>query len=184
MKNLKADKLIHCAKDAIKDKENPLIVEIGCIREEKEVPTDGFSTYYLAKLAHDNNGVFKSYDIESDNVEMGNKVLQNAGFNYKVEQGNGKDILPTLGPISFLYLDSHRLPAISAEQYLMAELQPKAWIAIDDAHSFDSFQYGKATDLVAIFNKYNIHYTIEDTEPGFKMVFAYFPDGKSVHSLH
>jgi predicted O-methyltransferase YrrM len=177
MRNRKAEILLN----ALEQAPEGLIVEVGCIREEIEVPTDGYSTYHLAKAAKEKGRKFLSFDIEPKNVEIGNRVLKNAGLHSEesfVQQADGKIMLPTLGPISFLYLDSHRLPIVSAAQYIVVELAPNAVIAIDDAHEFDEYKYGKATILIDIFEKFNIKYEIFDTEPGFKMVIAYFPDGK------
>ncbi len=155
-----------------------LIIEIGCIRQEQEVAEDGFSTFYLAQFAHDTGREFKSFDIEPENVRIANKVLKSHNLPESVFQADGKFVLPTLGAISFLFLDAHRIPAISFEQYKAAELAKDAIVVIDDAHTFDGNQYGKATYCVQVFDKYNIKWDIFDTEPGFKMIVAKFPNGK------
>ena len=161
-----------------------LICEIGCIREGKEVPEDGFSTYYLAEFAKHNRRPFKSYDICEENVNIANKVLRESNLPESVYVADGKVILPTLGPISFLFLDAHRIPAISFEQYQAAELASNAIVVIDDAQFMDGNQYGKATYCVLVFMKNGIKWEIKNTEPGFKMVIAYFPNGKKSGALY
>ncbi len=164
--------------DAAEKAPNGLLCEIGCIREGKEVPEDGFSTYYLAQFAKSHQRRFVSYDISQENVDIANKVLRENSLPESVFQANGKVILPTIGPISFLFLDAHRIPAISFEQYQAAELSPNAIVVIDDANTFDGNKFGKATYCVQVFQKFGIQWELKSTEPGFKMVIAKFPNGK------
>lgn len=174
MENKKAE----CLMNAVKLAPEGLMVEIGCIREPKEVPQDGFSTYYLGTYAKEKELVFRSFDVNPDNVFMGNKVLTDAGCKPTVDIADGKEILPTLGPIAFLYLDSHRIPQYSLEQYIAAELMPGAVVCIDDANTYDGYQFGKATMLIDLWNNVGIQWKLQVTEPGFGMVWATIPEGK------
>ena len=179
MENKKAEILLNAATKAIGN----TFIEIGCIREKKEVPEDGFSTYYLAKFCKENNKIFKSFDIEKNNVDIANEVLLSHGFDPIVKQQDGKEALLECGPIDFLFLDAHRIPAISYDQYIVAELAKNAIVVIDDAHTFDNNEFGKATYLIYLFKKYNIPYEIKDTCPGFKTAIAYIKDGKKSGDL-
>jgi hypothetical protein len=91
--------------------------------------------------------------------------------------------LKSCGPISFLYLDSHRDPQYSYDQYIEAALAPGAVIAIDDAQPYDGYPLGKATLLVELFKKEGIACRLVPTEPGFGMVIAKFPNGKEHGAL-
>lgn len=181
MRNRKAEVLL----DALSKAQNGLWIEIGCIREDKEVPTDGFSTYYLAKMANIRNCLFRSYDTNHENVEMAKRALEKhhlLNINAQVYRMDGETALKYRAAekeeISFLYLDSHRLPIYSAAQYLAAPLAEGAVVVIDDCHSFDGFEYGKGNILVSLFEKHDIEWEIFDTEPGFRMIVAYLPNGK------
>jgi len=175
MQNKKAEVLLWTTNKA----PNGLWVEIGGIRESKEVPQDGYSTYYLAKEAERRQCDFITIDKDLECSKIALKLLNLNNLPGKVINGDGKIEVAKLPPISFLYLDSHRLPIFSAEQYIAAELVPGAVIAIDDCHEFDGFKFGKGTNLVSIFEHQNITWSIADTEPGFKMIVAYFPEGKT-----
>jgi predicted O-methyltransferase YrrM len=180
MRNLKANVLMFAAQQA---PPGGTAVEIGCIRESIEVPQDGFSTVYLAIHCEEHNVPFYSVDIFYENIDKARSALDSNKL-YKAELicCDGKDFLQQWniydrGLISFLYLDSHRDPQYSLDQFLAArdKLAPDAIVAIDDAHVYDGFDYGKATYLIDLFKKENIKYKILSTEPGFKMVIAKIP---------
>jgi predicted O-methyltransferase YrrM len=174
MENLKAKVLLEAAARA----PNGLWVEIGCIREDHEVPQDGFSTFHLAKTAQKRGCRFITIDKGQACTAIATKILSEHELSGEVILGDGKDEVKKLGPISFLYLDSHRLPIFSAEQFREAELVPGAIVVIDDCHAFDNMAYGKGDILIRVFNANGIKWEIKDTEPGFRMVIAKFPLGK------
>lgn len=146
MRNRKAEVLL-AAFDMAPD---GLSVELGCIRQEHEVPEDGYSTVHLARSAAERGREFRSFDNEQPTVDLANRVLQREGLDPLVECRDGATAVTELGPISFLYLDSHRDPEISLAQYRAAELAPGAIVAIDDTHRYEGWEYGKATDLIAL----------------------------------
>lgn len=175
MINRKAETLLEATRKA----PTGLWIEIGCIRENHEVPTDGFSTIYLAREAISRGCAFISIDKDPNIALMANKTLIAHRLPAFVRAVDGKEFLQGIDdPISFLYFDSHRLPIFTTEQYIESHLASGAVIAVDDCHSFDNNKYGKGTHLVDIFEKQKIQYEIKDTEPGFKMLVAYFPKGK------
>lgn len=164
-------------------KTNGAMVEIGSIRNPTIDEDDGYSTLFLAKFAQENRREFTSYDIEQKNVDIANKVLIENGLKKCVYRADGKTILPMIGEIGFLYLDSSKFPIFSLEQYKAANLSKNSIVAIDDAHSFEEYEYGKATFLVQWFNKEKIKYEIVSTQPGYRMVIAQFPNGKETGEL-
>jgi predicted O-methyltransferase YrrM len=140
-----------------------LCVEIGCIREDHEVLEDGYSTYYLARHCKTYDRIFVSYDIEQKCVDIANDMLERYMLNPIVKKADGKIALKQSGPIAFLFLDSHRHPSFSLEQYREAELVPGAILIVDDAQPIDDHEFGKAQFIKEIFDHNNIPYEIVDT---------------------
>lgn len=166
VENLKAKTLLKALNKA---PPTGLIIECGCIRELEEQIEDGFSTVYLAQYAKDNGRDFSSFDISIDNVLKAKNTLKKRGLFPSVYCKDGTKAIkyisnnPFSKPISFLYLDSHRHPSFSLEQYMMAKLIPGSIVCIDDAFEYDGFQYGKATFLKQLFEKQNIEHSLEPT---------------------
>ncbi len=182
MKNRKAKVLL----EALDMAPNGLIVEIGSVRQENEVEEDGFSTVYLASYANDNNLDFHSYDNEQPTVDLANMVLQRNGLNQLVECRDGVEALKSLGPISFLYLDSHKNPQFSLDQYRAANLAPGAIVCIDDTHSYEGWEFGKATYLIDLAERSSLPFDIVDTfESYYKtaMTIIQIPESKVSGSL-
>lgn len=180
MRNLKAHTLLYGCQIAPK---GGAFVEIGCIREEHEVPTDGYSTVYLARQAQEEGRPFYSVDLFHENVDKARKALVREGLE-KAELVccDGRAFLEqwdveTRGKIDLLYLDSHREPQYSYDQFFAAQdkLASGAVVAIDDAHEYDGFKFGKATDLIELFEREGFKFKVLPTEPGFKMVVARIP---------
>jgi len=172
---MKAKVLLGAAREAPQE---GLFLEIGCIREDHEVPQDGWSTIHLARYCAYRDIQFISVDCVEENVSMANLILDKEGLGPCVVHNDGEKEVASHGPISFLYLDSHRIPRYSTDQWLAAELVPGAMVVIDDAHEYDGLPYGKATELVEIFAEAGTHFKVWHTEPGFRMCVAKFPDGK------
>ena len=143
------------------------IIEIGCIREPDEVPEDGFSTVYLAQYAKDNNRNFISWDTNLQNVRMARTALGSRDLNpLSVIKGDGEEALKATphNEIAFLYLDSHRNPAFTLNQYKAANLLPGAIVCVDDAYHYDEgFKFGKATFLKQLFEQKAINHQLVPT---------------------
>jgi len=159
-----------------------IFVEIGCIREDHEVPSDGYSTVHMARYCAERGIYFRSVDANEDNVKIARAVLRreissDPDTDELVKLYDGEKWLKACSPISFLYLDSHRDPEYSLNQFCAAKLVPGAVVAIDDAHSYDGWEYGKATDLIKLFDAEGIKWKIVPTHPQFKMVIARILDG-------
>lgn len=161
MNNKKSQLLIEGLNKAPKE---GLIVEIGCIREDHEVVEDGYSTYYIAKWCQENNRTFISCDIEEPTVHIANSVLERENLPRCVLLSDGKRLLKELEqPIAFLFLDSHRHPAFSLDQYKEALLLPQSVVIIDDAQAIDGFPFGKAQFIKDFFDYHKIQYKIIET---------------------
>lgn len=158
--NRKAELLLQLLEKA---PEEGLVVEIGCIRDVREVIEDGFSTYYLAKWCHEHNRPFCSFDNEQKAVDCANTVLKAKGFPQRAVVRDGAEALEELGPISFLFLDSHRDPYYSYFQLRKAILVPRAIVVVDDAQLIDGHEYGKAQYIRNDLVQKGIPHSIFDT---------------------
>jgi len=168
MKNNKADLLLKLLSMA---PEGP-IVEIGCIRNAIEVVEDGFSTYYIAKFAEQHGKTFVSCDVEPTAVNIANNILSEHGLHPIVKLIDGKIILSTINePIAFLFLDSHKNPFFSFEQFKAANLRDGAIVAVDDAQQIENWEFGKATFIKMMLDKFGHEYSIVDTCPGWRTLF-------------
>ena len=159
MKNPKAALLLEYLSKA----PNGLSVEIGCIREDHEVVEDGFSTPYLAAACESSGREFLSFDVDQGNVSIANRVLESRGLKPIVRCQDGLEAIKSLGPISFLFLDGHRHPKYTVDQYMAAELVPGAVVIIDDCQPIDSFVFGKAQFVKFLLDSYKTPYDIVET---------------------
>ena len=145
-----------------------LIVEIGCVREPYELPSDGWSTMYLARAADEQGRVMRSFDSNAENVALCNRLLNDYSFPPCVEVEDGEEALASLRtPIAFLYLDAGDDPSETLRQYRAAEgnLAPGAVVCVDDVAP-------KAPLLIAYFASIGQEYEIVPTEPGCEMLIA------------
>ncbi len=185
MINFKAKALEMAMQTAPIQDSTTIFVEIGCIREDHEVPSDGYSTVHMARYCIEHDLQFVSVDANEENVAIARTALRKElGGSASPLPGapvvihlDGEKYLKACNPISFLYLDSHRDPEYSLNQFLVANLVPGAVVAIDDAHPYDGWEYGKATDLIKLFDAEEIKWKIVPTHPQFKMVIARIVDG-------
>lgn len=155
-----------------------LLVEVGGIREPKEIPTEGFSSYYFALECKKSGRPFISCEIESANVKMARVMLAAYGLHPEIVNADGKDFLSQCGPVSFLYLDSSRFPAHTWEQYLAASIVPGGVVSIDDAHEIDGHEYGKAQYVVEHLKKSKIPFNVNITENRYRMIDFILANGK------
>lgn len=182
MKNRKAEVLL----DAVAMSPDGLMVEIGSVRQANEVPEDGYSTVYLARYALESGREFRSFDNEQSTVNLANQILRNEGLQPSVECRDGVEAVAALDPISFLYLDSHKDPQYSIEQFKAAALKPGAIVAIDDTHRYEEWEFGKATYLIALAESQSWPFDIVDTfESYYKtaMTIIQIPEGKKHNEL-
>lgn len=151
-----------------------------------EVPTDGASTFYLAKRCFETQRPFRSFDADERAAARARSFLLQSGLPDVVECREGAAALSDLGPVSFLYLDGSDSPSEALEQLRAAELAPSAVLVVDDAQSSRGRPYGKATLLVRSFEESlvpRVPFRILPTEPGYSALVATFPAGKLRGSL-
>ena len=178
MHNQKAQVLL----EALSMSPNGLMVEIGSVRQEKEVPEDGYSTIYLAQAAQEQGRVFHSFDNEQPTVDLANQLLESKNLKPIVEKKDGSQAVKDLGPISFLYLDSHKDPRYSLDQFRAATLAPGAIVAIDDTHEYEGWKFGKATYLIELAERSGWPFDIVPTFESYyktSMTIIQMPEGKS-----
>lgn len=180
MKNPKAELLLEWLKRAPEG----AALEVGCIREEREVVEDGF-TPYLAKRCEAEGRPFFSVDTDPKSVDIANKVLGQHKLKQVVECHDGfQYIRENTRAYAFLFLDSHRHPSFTFDQYRAAELLPGAVLIVDDCQPIDGFEFGKAHFVKALFDHHEIPYEIKKTadngEYQWYSLCAIFKDGKWV----
>lgn len=143
-----------------------LIVEIGCTREPTELPSDGWSTMYLARAANGKSRAMRSFDTDAKNVVLSNRLLSDYNLPPCVEVEDGVSALSSLGnPIAFLYLDAGDDPSETLQQFKAARFVPGAVVCVDDV-------VPKAALLIAYFASIGQEYEIVPTEPGYEMLIA------------
>jgi predicted O-methyltransferase YrrM len=163
------------------------VAEIGCIRQEREEPVDGFSTYWLARRCRELGRTFRSFDLDTRAVGIARAILEKEGLPGVVECRDGVEALTHLGPVAFLHLDGPDNPAMALDQYRAAELLPGAVLVIDDAHNYWCGAHGKATAVVRHFEGSPlplVPFRIVPTESGYAALVATFPTGKPRGSLN
>lgn len=147
------------------------IVEIGCVRRENEVPSDGYSTVYLAREAVTRGWIFHSIDIDQTSVSIARGLVSD--YPTVVHKGEGARTLKRLDLlVSGLYLDGSADPGEALKQYRAARLAPRAVVVIDDAQRLHGRDFGKAADLVSQLFADGFRVRFYDTEPGYRMAVA------------
>ena len=132
------------------------VVEIGCIRMEQELPSEGYSTLYLAQVCHEAKCAFLSVDTNPGHVETAKAVLTSHGIsgrirNIKIEVGDGLEVLDnweqreSCPPIDLLYLDGGGTPDVHLAQLqaAMMFLSSQAIVIVDDCHPHGGNAMGK-----------------------------------------
>lgn len=172
--NLKAKRLLW-AFNGLPD--GATVVEIGCVRMDMEVNSEGFSTVYLAKRAKERNWKFFSVDIDPNAVTRARRQTEHLPVS--VQQADGATWLEVFNlEIDGLYLDGAAEPIQAVEQYFAAELAEKAVIVIDDVQGIKGedgspdLKDGKGTALLGILKKDGWRVRTYDTEEGYKMAVA------------
>lgn len=159
MKNKKAELIVESLLRAPKG----IAFEAGCIREDHEVVEDGFSTPFIVDVCVKQKRLVMSCDTEQAHVDIANAVLKERGLPEVVQCLDAKHGIAVADPIAFLFLDSHRHPAFTLDQYRAAELVDGAIVIIDDAQPIDEFKFGKAQFVKDFFDFHGIPYEIIET---------------------
>lgn len=168
--NAKASRLLSAAAYL---REDALIVEVGMVRRDEEVPSDGFSTVYLAEQAAERGLRFVSIDNDPDTVAICAQVLDHLSLHATLICGDGEEeIAKIAGPIDLLYLDGAVDPADAVHQYKAARLADRATVVIDDVQPIDKSKQGKATDLLPLLARHGWAVEVFETEPGYLMAVA------------
>jgi len=130
-----------------------VLVEIGCIREATESPTEGFSTVYLAQEAKARHSLLYSVDLNPYNIRVARAAVMayQLSDSVRFHEGRGADWLKGFAdPIDFLYLDGSDDPQTNLEEFKAAEtkLAPDAIVCIDDCHAYLGRQFGKGDKVI------------------------------------
>lgn len=153
-----------------------VIVEIGCVRTSQEVPSDGYSTVYLAEAAQEKDWAF--YSIDSDPAAVANARTLTEDLPVSVQQADGATWLAGFViPISGLYLDGAADAAQAVDQYDAASLADDAMIVIDDIQPIhedhhDPLERGKGDLLLDVLEADGWSVEIHETEPDYLMAVA------------
>ncbi len=148
-----------------------VVVEIGCARELAEVPSDGWSTVYLAREAHARGWELHSVDSSPEAVDVARKVT--AGFPVEVHHADGAEWLEGFRrPIDLLYLDGAADPAEALAQYEAAMLAQWVVVVVDDVQEFAGHNHGKGDLLLDRLQEDGFDVEVHETEPGYLMAVA------------
>lgn len=175
--NAKAERLLWAARDL---EPGSFVVEIGTIRFSGEVPSDGWSTYYLAKAAQEHEWNFVSVDNDKRNLEICRTILAREDLlsNTSLVHSDGLKFLQEgFEVIDFLYLDGGSDPEDTLAQF---EAAGSLLVAVDDvqAHQVSLggetvfLPEGKGSALLPHLRQLDWDLNVYDTEPGFKMAVA------------
>lgn len=159
--------------DHLKTKENPLIIETGCLRPphpqwgsiEVSFKDEGCSTYIFDKFINDYSGELHSIDINLDHVEY---ALGQVSEKTRVHHGDSVSFLwqanqalsETNTKIDLLYLDSmdfdeetyytspaHHLKELCA---IINNLGPGSLLAVDDNYWDNGIRKGKGLFIIEL----------------------------------
>ena len=147
-----------------------VIVEIGCVRFQNEIPSDGWSTVHLAGAAATSGWTMHTVDASLDATRIAAELTD--GLPVSVHWADGEQWLtafPTL--IDGLYLDGALEPAQALAQYEAAARvgRPKV-VAVDDVQPTtrsrdERFEHGKGDLLLDRLALDGYMVDIYDTEP-------------------
>lgn len=156
--------------------EGDVMVEIGCVRAPNEIPSDGYSTVYLAQAAKVQGFTFHSVDIDPNAVQIARHLT--AGLPAQVHLGDGAEWLqeqadlPQIRSIDALFIDGAASPEEALSQYDAALLDPEAVVIVDDIQAIDTYVQGKGTELLTALERDGFEVQIYATEPGYLMAVA------------
>jgi predicted O-methyltransferase YrrM len=152
-----------------------VIVEIGCARFAHEIPSDGWSTVYLAGAAENRDWVVHSVDINPDAVTIASAAT--SGLPITIHEADGREWLTSFTrTINGLYLDGALDPEQALGQYEAARLASDAVVVIDDVQHSDiggiDLEHGKGNLLLERLQHDGFDVTVLATEPGYAMAVA------------
>lgn len=153
-----------------------VVVEIGCVRFDYEVPSDGWSTVYLAQAALKHGWTFHSVDIDAGAV--GRAVEAVGNLPAIIHHSDGERFLRAFPhQIDGLYLDGAADPAQALAQYNVASLAPSAVIAVDDIQLIKlsngaRYEQGKGTLVLDKLIEDGFTVRILPTETNYQMAVA------------
>lgn len=148
------------------------VAEVGAVRQNGEVASDGYSTVYLAQSCAVQGRPFYSFDVDPGAVALANRGLTRHGLPPLVQQRDGAEALAELPPLAFLYLDGSDDPEETLAQFQAAYLLPVAVIAVDDANPYEGHCYGKADRLLPFLAGQGWRCELVATEPDYLMLIA------------
>lgn len=166
--NRKAECLLQAASHLPAD---AVVVEIGCVRSANEVPTDGYSTVYLAAAALEHGWGFHSVDYNMDAIRTAEAATGGQGVTLHL--ADGTEWLTGFGKIDLLYLDGSISPEEAVQQYEAATLVWDATVVIDDVQQIGGHAHGKGDALLERLDHDGFAVDIYDTEPGYRMAVAH-----------
>lgn len=152
-----------------------VVVEIGCVRQAHEVPSDGYSTFYLAQTAAESGWELHSVDVDLGAVRNAQSACEGLPVSFWCADGAA-----WLADFSFaidgLFLDGAANGQQTLDQYVAATLADRCVIVIDDVQDIilpgEILQRGKGGMLLDRLMADEFEVAIKDTEPGYQMAVA------------
>lgn len=147
------------------------VVEIGCIRFQMELASDGFSTVYIAAWALARGWKFHSVDIDPLSIRRATTAV--GELPVTLHHADGREWLTAFpGPIDALYLDGSVNPDEALAQYRAANLAAAAVVVVDDVQQIDECERGKGELLLDVLERDGFTVQTFDTEPRYQMAVA------------
>ena len=165
--NRKAARLLDCLDrlDAPK-----LIVEVGSLRYDGEIASEGFSSAYIAAWCCSHDCRFITIDIEPEHSRITRRALQARNLQADIVIGDALPLLAGLPAwIDCLYLDGPFDPELNMSQLMACLDRLRQLVLIDDTQDEQGQQYGKGTAVIPYLE--SIGWQVEHwaTEPKYRM---------------
>lgn len=171
--NRKAERILHLLDELLTYPDLPKrIVEIGCVRFTTEIPSDGFSTVYIARWAISNGYRFVSVDRSEQSINIARHILQEELRQPTIDlvHEDGETFLAQWKePIACVYLDGPDDPSVILRQLQAAEDQLAYMVIIDDTQKMGSHEFGKGSLVIPYLAAQDWDITHYDTESGYRM---------------
>lgn len=148
-----------------------VVVEIGCARYSTEIPSDGWSTIYLAQEAARRGWDFHSVDTDPAAIETARTATANLPVRFHCARGE-RWLYTFSRKISGLYLDGSDNPDETLLQYRAARLADQAVVVVDDAQAMEGRPLGKANTVLIPLRQDGFRVRVHKTEPGYQMAVA------------
>lgn len=139
------------------------VVEIGTIRFDHELPSEGYSTVYLAEQAAARGWKFHSVSDDKAATDTARSLIPE-GVKLHTKDGT-KWLTAFKARIDALYLDGSSDPVETLEQYRAAKLAGSCVVIVDDVQPVGEHERGKGELLLDVLAEDGFDVEMFVTEP-------------------